>query len=432
MSTYRYLATDLISGQVLADNLPLNVQSFGMQLSGTGQLTGSLDLQGKAIPNIAAALAAAESAGQSPESVYQSIPPTAYQVNAPYVAALECGKSVLWVLMDGYPVWCGIVWDWPDMTRQQGGPLTIGAQTIDSLWTKRLITDTLNYPQVDLFTVFLDLVKYGMSKNSPYISSVSPAATRAAGYLALFASNGGVANLVLPTGPAATSGIPWTASYMWSDETQISDAWSNMTQAGNFDYVFLPGLASPNTLGVFVTLGYTQLGRPLAESGYSLTYPGNVLDYGYQRTGSQGANYIWGTAPPNGSAQQWESQFPYGADLANLAEGYPIQEVTVSWDGSYVTSQAQINVFAQGQLPLYSQAMTTPTITVGGDGFPLLTDIVLGDTCWFSATSPLHPPRSDNSPGLQAQVRITGWSCTPPGPAQSESYQLTTSLVSQR
>jgi hypothetical protein len=244
-------------------------------------------------------------------------------------------------------------------------------------------------------------------------------------------TNGGVANLVLPTGPAAVSGIPWTASYMWSDLTQISDAWSDMTQAGNFDYLFTPGMISSDVMGVFVQLGYTQLGRSLTESGYSLTYPGNVLDYGMQRTGSQGSNAIWATAPPNGSAEQWESVFPYGFDLGDLAEGYPVQETTVSWNGSTVTNQGQINGFAQGQLLLLSQAMTSPLITIGGDSFPRLTDIVLGDQCMFSATSPLHPPQGPGQqPGLQAQVRITGWTCTPPGPQQSESYQLTTSAVS--
>lgn len=415
---YTYMATDLITGRVLADNIPLNVQSFSMQLSGTGQLTGTLDLQ------------------VGPQSLWQRMKGLiglgqAYSVNQPYVEALECGKSVLWVLQNdsgmSIPVWCGVVWDWPDMTRQNGGPLSISAQTLDSVWSHRIISDTLEYPQVDMFTVFTDLCTYGMTKNSGYISSVSPGAVRSPAELALFAKFGQVASLVLPS---ALSGIPWTASYTWSDLTQVSDAWSDMTQAGNFDYCFTPGLDSSGNPAVFVTLGYTQLGRAAAESGYSLTYPGNVLDYGYQRTYSQGANYVWATAAPNGSAEQWESVYPYGVDLNHIAEGYPILESTVSWDGSTVTSQGQINAFANGQLPLYSQAMTTPVITLGGGAKPSLTDIVLGDSCMFSATSPLHPPQGPGQePGLQQLVRITGWTCTPPGPTQPESLQLTTSAV---
>ncbi|HEX8784363.1 MAG TPA: hypothetical protein VF764_13385, partial [Steroidobacteraceae bacterium] len=121
MARYSYVATDLISGAVLADSLPLQVQSFGMQLNGSGTLTGSLDLN------------------------------ELYSVNAPAVAALECRRAVLWVLQDQFPVWAGIVWDWPDMSRSSG-TLPIQAQTLDSLWGFRLITDTIEYQQVDLYT----------------------------------------------------------------------------------------------------------------------------------------------------------------------------------------------------------------------------------------------------------------------------------------
>lgn len=410
MSTWRYVSTHLITGQVLADNLPLQVQSFTSQLNGGGTLSGSLDL----------------SIGAQQGLV------TYGPQGQPFVAALECERTVLWVLADNYPVWCGIVWDWPDMTRSQG-TLSISATTLDSLWGSRLITDTIEYQAVDLFAAFLDLVTYGMTKQSPYISSVSPPATRPQAYLDLFASNGGVANLVLPTGAAAKAGQTWTAGYTYSDETQISSAWSDMVTAGNFEYAFTPGLDESGNLAIFVQMAYTQLGRPVAESGYSLNYGpgGNVLDYGYQRTGSQGANGIIGTAPPNGSAEQWQSAFPHGYDLPTIGEGYPILESTVSWNGSVVTSQAQINAFADGQLPLYSQAMTTPVINVGGDGAPPLRDVVIGDGVPFSATSNLHPARSPGlEPGLQTEVRVTAVTVYPDGPSQSYYYQLTTSVVS--
>lgn len=397
MTDYSYVVTNLITGQVLADSLPLNVQSFGMQLNGSGTLTGSLDLN------------------------------EVYAVNAPAVTALECRRGVLWVLADGYPVWAGVVWDWPDMSRSSG-TLPIQAQTLDSLWSHRLITDTIEYPQVDLFTAFLDLVRYGVSKQSAYIETgVSPTWTRSPAYLAMVATNGPVARLVLPTG--ITSGVSWTASYTYSDLTQVSSAWSDMCASGNLEYAFVPGLDSSGNLAVFVQLGYLQLGRQAPQSGYMLTYPGNVIDYGFQRTGSQSSNLIWGTAPPNGSALQWQSTYPYGADLTDLAAGYPLMESTVSWQGSYVTSQGQVNAFAAGQVLMKTQGMTLPVINVGGGQRPGLRDIVLGDATTLVATSPLHPPQPDGSPGLQMPVRVIGWTAYPPGPQQSEYLQLTTSGV---
>lgn len=399
MSTYTYIATDLITGQVLDDDLPLNVQSFSMQLNGSGSLSGQLNLN------------------------------EMYTVNTPAVTALECRRAVLWVLQNGYPVWAGVVWDWPDQSRQQG-TLPISAQTLDSVWSHRLITDTLEYPQVDLFQAFLDLLTYGMSKQSPYIEQgVSPAATRNADYLNMVAQSGGVARIVLPSGSAATCGVQWTASYVYSDLTQISSAWSDMCASHNLEWAFVPGLDSSGNLAVFVRLAYLELGRPVSASGYSLTYPGNVLDYGYQRTGSQSANMIWAVAPPNGSQLQWQSAYPHGADLADLNAGYPLMESTVSWQGSYVKEQAQVDAFADGQVQLYSQAMTVPVVKVGGSATPRLRDITLGDSTMLVATSALHPPGDDGSPGLQQQVRVTGWTAYPPGPQQSEYIDLTTSGV---
>lgn len=398
MSSYSYVATDLISGRVLADNLPLAVDSFGMQLNGAGTLSGKLDLN------------------------------QLYTVNGPAIAALECRRAVLWVLQDGYPVWAGVVWDWPDTSRDEG-TLPISAQTLDTVWSHRLITDTLQYRQVDIFQAFLDLVTYGTSKQSPYISTVSPAATRSPGYLALVASNGAVARLVLPSGAAATVGVPWTAGYTYSDLTQVSSAWSDMCSSGNLEWAFVPGLDSSGNLAVFVRLAYLKMGRPVTRSGYTLTYPGNCLNYGYQRTGAQSSNVVWATAPPNGAALQWQSSYPHGADLGDLAAGYPLMESTVSWQGSVVTTQAQINAFADGEVTLRTQAMTAPTIVVGGSSSPRLRDIVLGDSTMLVATSALHPPRSNGAPGLQQQVRVTGWTAYPSSPHQSEHIQLQTSGV---
>ncbi|NUQ95299.1 MAG: hypothetical protein HOY79_01610 [Streptomyces sp.] len=398
MSTYTYAATDLISGAILEDRLPLNVQSFGMQLNGSGTLTAKLNLN------------------------------ELYAVNKPAVAALECRRAVLWVMQDGYPVWAGIVWDWPDISRGDGD-LPISAQTMDSLWSHRLITDTLNYSQVDLFQAFIDLCQYGTSKQSSYISSVSPAATRAAGYLQYVASNGGVARLGMPSGTAATAGVTWTASYIYSDLTQVSSAWSDMCASGQLEYAFVPGLDSTGDLAIFLRLAYLKMGRPVSGSGYTLTYPGNVLDYGYQRTGSQSSNVVWATAPPNGAQLQWQSVWPHGADRADLTAGYPLMESTVSWQGSWVTSQSQINAYADGQVQLRTQAMTAPIVRVGGSATPRLRDIVLGDSTTLIATSPLHPPAANGAPGLQLPVRVVGWTCYPPGPQQSEYIQMQTSGV---
>src|ERR1044071_1286023 len=105
MAEYRYCSTDVITGAVLADTLPLNVSSFSAFLNGGGTFNGSLNLSQD------------------------------YKVNAPFLAALTPGSTMLWALVDGFPVWCGIEFDTPDSTRaQQVMPVT--ASTVDALFGK--------------------------------------------------------------------------------------------------------------------------------------------------------------------------------------------------------------------------------------------------------------------------------------------------------
>lgn len=395
MTTYRYAATHVVTGETLADTLPLEVQSFSQQLNGGGQLTGNLDLS------------------------------QAYSQNTPFLDALIGRAAVIWVLADDYPTWNGVLLDKPDSSRAQG-TLPLTAYTLDAIFSKRLITATLEYQDIDIFTVFLDLLKYGTSKRSPFITTLSPVQGPPS---ALVADRLPVAGLVLPSGAAATSGVSWSSGYLYSDLTAVSDAWSNLTQSGNLEFVFQPGLDSQGNWVTNVRLGYNRLGRDYAECGYSFTYPGNALDYGKQETGSQASNVVIATAPPNGSPAQWQSQYPHGYDLADLNNGYPVMESTVQWQGSSVTRQAQVDSFADGQLGIVSEGMVTPVISAGGSGVPGILDLILGDTFQFAATSDADPPGPEGEPGYQPLLRLTGWSVTPPGPNSPESIQLTTSQI---
>ena len=163
------------------------------------------------------------------------------------------------MLADNYPVWNGVVWDWPDMSRAEG-TLPISAQTLDSVFNHRLITATLEYDIVDIFTVFIDLVNYGTSKASSYITSTSPFQGPAS---PLVAGAAQVAGLVMPTGAAALSGFMWQASYLYSDLGQVGSALQDLVTAGNIEYLFLPGLTPSGALVTQLVLSYNGLGRDL-------------------------------------------------------------------------------------------------------------------------------------------------------------------------
>lgn len=393
MTVFSYVATDLITGKLTASQIPLTVQNFSMQLNGPGTLEGSLDLTAQ------------------PGN------------NAAFVSALTPRRSVLWVLEDGWPVWSGIVWDWQDSTRSSG-ELPIEAQTVDSIFDHRIISANLSYTNVDLFTMFMDLVTYAMTKNSSFLTgygagnSAPPALVRNAC---------AIAGIKLPAGQK--SGVLWTQSFLWSDLAQVSEQIQNLVSAGDIEYVFQPGMDNLGNLTNTLQLAYTRLGRSFAASGFEFTYPGNVLDYGYGQTGSQSANYEWGTGTPNGNAAVWVSQYPHGVDVADLQAGFPLLESSVDWQGSNITGQAQVNTFADGEVAMVTQAMTQPVLIVGGGAVPKLAQVTLGDSALFQATSPLHPPGPLGVPGLQATVRITGWECTPTAANQPEKVQFTTSAI---
>ncbi len=100
----------------------------------------------------------------------------------------------------------------------------------------------------------------------------------------------------------------------------------------------------------------------------------------------------------------------------------------MSWNSSTATSQGQVNQYADSQVQLRTQQMTLPQLIIGGAGQPSLQEVILGDAAWFSATSGLHPPQG-TGPGLVTQVRIAGWTLTPPAPGQAEELTISASAV---
>lgn len=367
MTVYRCWTTNLLTGQILADDIPLTISSMSRQIGGIGQLTGTLPL-------------------------------TSSKQTAVYLSALEPRRSVLWVAQDGIPVWNGIVWDWTHTTILDG-TLPITASTMESLLQHRHIDVLMNF-SLDIFETIRSLINFATSKTP----------------------NGQVAGLYLPSGMA---GANWVVGYLPTDLAKVWDAITGICTATNTEISFAPGLDASGNVGTFVQLGYPRIGQPITQSQTSFVYPGNLLDYGFARTGSTSSNSLIATAPPNGAATSWQSQYPHGQDAVDLAAGYPLLEDTIAFSGvGGVTSQAQINGYADGKLPMHTGAQETPLVSIAPGQHPLLREISLGDYGWFTATSPLHPAGPGGTPGLQKLARIVGWTATPPGGGQTETVKI--------
>lgn len=250
---YRYMTTNLLTGEVQADWIPMQVQSITRVISGVGALSGSLILTSD--PGL----------------------------NQIYLNALEPRRSVLWVYQDARPIWNGIVWDWVPQSELDG-LLPINAATLESLFSKRLIEEDFDFAGTDAFDIFRTLLAYAVGKQP----------------------NGQVANLLVPSGQ---SGQLITASYAATDLQSVADAWTNLAALGDFEYTFTPSVTSDGNPATQLQLGYPQLGQPASATGLVFQLPGNLLDDVFTRSGSAGANKVVATATGTAPSGPWPAQW---------------------------------------------------------------------------------------------------------------------------
>ena len=385
MSSYRYVATNVLTGALMADSLPLVVNSASMAINGVGKLQGYLPLQ----------------VGSGARA---------------FVRALVPDQTYLWMLQDGYPIWSGLFAD-SNHTTIKDGRFPVTAYTPEAILQAREIRDALSYTNVDIFDVPRALVAYGFSPDR--------------------GPNAGLAGLVLSQAKAgvtdtATFGVSNTVSlagntYLgkYASNQAVEDALSTYADAVNFEYSFAPQL-NGTSLQVALRLGYPALGRYNAPA-VTLLHPGPVIDYARPIMRSQSANDILGTASANNSGDVYVSGTGHGLDTNDLSQGNILRQTSVTWGGNGATSQAQIDQWTDSQIARFTAGTMVPSIVLGGGTQPKLTQIGLGDALNFAATSPLDPADPDTGvPGLQVTARMTAWSLQPPGPGgQQEQLTLT-------
>lgn len=372
MSVYRYFATDLITGATRADQLPLRVESFGRNLGGVGQpgqLRGSLDLGA---------------------SAFQSY----------MVAALEPRRTLLWATQDAYPVWAGVLWDTPHQSAASN-LLPVVADEIGSLFAKRQVRADQVYTGVDLHVAIRNLINYGTGK-----------------------TNGAVAQLVHST---SLNGTTTSVTFPASNLGYITPLLDQFCGQYGLEYAYDPGLNSVGQPIITLRIGTAStMGRSYTSTQLQLRYPGNLADYSWPRMGSSSVNSVLAVAGNAGGAA-WASNFAtHGLDSSDLALGYPILEGSVSYTGSVITAQSQIDAYADARVQTTTHAPTTPTAVIAGGQSPTVQQIVLGDHAGLIATSSLHPgtPGPPPAPGLIQDVRIIGWKVYPPGENQAERTEL--------
>lgn len=369
MSDYRFFTTNISTGQVLGDNLPITAQSLQRQINGPGTGTVSLNLL-----------------SGNPE------------LNAANLAAVQPRKSVLWCLQDGAIIWNGVIFDWNHQSILDG-TLPLGCATLESVMAHRVIDNTFTYTDMDIFDMFRNLVEYAITKTP----------------------NGYIPGLNYMSGE---SGITDTVTFDGTQYQLVSDALTTLVQTYEIEYTFMPYQSSRSgDWCTMVMLGYPYLGQSFPESGLVYSFPGNVTDYGFQATGSTSANFVYATASDTAGSSS-TTLSGTAVDLVDLDAGYPLSEMAVTANVVNWTSDTQVANFAQGYLPQVTDTQLTPLLTVPGDIYPKISQVVLGSSAQITLTSALHPAGPDGTPGFSGTGRVTGWTLMPPGPDQPESAQI--------
>lgn len=371
MSRYRYVATNVRTGVILAETVPIHVSTINRTFGGVGQpgkLSGILDL-GRI--------------GAGPASTY--------------IDVLEPRRTMLWVLQDEGPIWAGIVVD-ELHSSAASHQLPVDATEIEWLFNdKREIRTDLTWAAgTDVFTVFRGLISYATGK-----------------------VGGEVAGLILGSN---LSGITLAADTTFpGNNSKVGAVASAFAAQYGFEFDFAPARDDSGNLIIKLLLGYPTITRAASATNLMFRFPGNLADYGWPRSGSGSVNSLIATASADAGVAWTSDATAHGYNADEIAAGYPLLEGSTTYTASTITSQAQIDAVADGQLPAVTGTLTVPTVIVAGGQIPKAGQVQLGDEAKLAATSSRHPARADGSPGLQATVRIIGWTVQPGGDGQAET-----------
>lgn len=371
LSTYRYLTTNILTGAVMGDYLPFEVQSFSDVINGGGVFTGALDL-------------------------IQSDP----RQNLQNLTAITPRKAVLWCMQDNVPIWVGQINTWNPTTVLQP-QMPIQANTIDSILSGRIITTDLVFTGMDIFDMARSIVQYAFSQEP----------------------NGQVAGITYTT---VRSGVTGSITFDGSQNGDCLSALQTLVSTYGIEFHFRPYMTQTENLQISFDLG-CPLGQPYPASALSYNFPGNLLDYEFSAAGTGGGNQVIGSAEADNSGDGTSDGAAYSGsaiDAVDIANGYPLQSIVVSPTGVTLTSDDQVSAYCAGVLPSVTATQVAPLLVLGNGQAPALNITQLGSYASVAFTSAQHPGAPDGTPGWMSIGRVVSWACYPPSSQQAEYAQV--------
>lgn len=357
MVAYTYRAVDLRSNIVLEDLDLKNVQ-FTTVLNAVGDLTGSLyvpdTIKGRLIENA-------------------TIP----------------GRTGVYVLRNGIPVWGGIIWkrDWDESAFTH----RLTCETWESYAYHRIQRLNKTYTSTDQLTIGRELI----TQSSPTIQSQTG----------------------IEPPDAATSGV-MRQRFMYGYEYKTIGLEMEKLSAliNSFDYRVNNYIKSDGSFGRKYILGYPRLGANASitdPSALTFDYPGNLLPFSLHEDAGSGAWTVFSVGAGEGTAML-SSQY---ADTQYDTAGWPeLDEVT---QYKSVTIQSTLDAHCQSDLQGSLPPIAVWDLNLAPDSDVTIEDFAVGDSAVFRIKS-----RRWKNPVVFV-ARIARIAVTPPDPGQLEQVKLT-------
>jgi hypothetical protein len=261
VTTWRYLVTDLRTGDQICEALPLRTDSIPDSLISVPRLTGVVDLN---------------------DPIFVSDPGADDGVNAEQ--ATEPTRAVIWPLRDERPVGCFLVWARPGYTSGATS-MSIQADRIDSLLAARTIRDTLQFSQVDQLDIARDLIRYALGRPLEHVLVQPPSKGPAADvpWLRLDSTVSGVLRDRLDVD-----------GYQGSSRKKIGDLVTELATVEDgfeqrIDCAMDPTTSTPYATWVF---GYPTLGVSATETLLGFENPGAVEELTLDEDGYTSATLV--------------------------------------------------------------------------------------------------------------------------------------------
>lgn len=357
-TTYRYLLSDLLTNEIIAE-LPLTGVAFTQQLNTYGTLSAHILLSG--------------------------INGDQYNVNDSTVP----GRNVIYVDRDGVLIWGGVIWSRSYNSTSQ--VLSITAQEIMSYFAHRRITTTENFSGIDQLVIAKTLMENAQAL--PY----------------------GDIGVTYNSEGETTSGVLIDRVYYDYELKTVFNAIQDLSrQSDGFDFVIdlaydIDGLPTKSFNTYYPKVGTTYSATD--PSAIVFEFPaGNVVEYEYPEDGSIVANTVYAL----GAGSNEGKIMSVAQDITKFTDGWALLDEQANY--SDVTDQTVLDNLAQGQVLATSYPPTTLTIVAPPYVDPILGTYEVGDEARVIITDSRFPNTLDSvyrivalsvQPGENGPERVT-------------------------